>query len=56
MFGQPVDRHLEGASMAFAGVIHVERCAVEWGSLVASAFDRHGADSIIAETNFGGTE
>ncbi len=26
----------------------------EWGSLVAAAFERHGADLVVAETNFGG--
>jgi phage terminase large subunit-like protein len=25
-----------------------------WGRVVASAFDRHGADCVVAETNFGG--
>jgi hypothetical protein len=25
-----------------------------WGKIVGSAFDRHGADRVVAETNFGG--
>ena len=25
-----------------------------WGKIVGSAFDRHGADCVVAETNFGG--
>jgi terminase large subunit-like protein len=25
-----------------------------WGKIVAAAFDRHGADRVVAETNFGG--
>jgi phage terminase large subunit-like protein len=25
-----------------------------WGRVVVSAFDRHAADCIVAETNFGG--
>ena len=26
----------------------------EWGTIVADAFERHGADLVVAETNFGG--
>src|SRR6185295_2245092 len=26
----------------------------EWGNMVAAAYERHGADVIVAETNFGG--
>lgn len=26
----------------------------QWGSIVASAFDRHAADAVVAETNYGG--
>lgn len=26
----------------------------QWGKIVATAFDRHGADAVVAETNYGG--